>query len=485
MTVILAIEVLLMKRILVVDDDRTLRENLARELVSHGYEVHLAENGRDAVERVRNLEFSAVFLDVNMPVMNGIEALQEIKTISPETFCLMLTAYSDVKDAVTAIKYGAFDYLEKPIEIERLISLMAKAEAAESLVSDLQMSSPTIQFSEGREIVGSSAGIRKVFDVICKLAKVDTSVLIRGESGTGKELVARALHFNSQRKNGPFLAVNCAAIPEGLIESELFGHEKGAFTGADKKKIGKFQMAQGGTLFLDEIGDISPAVQVKLLRALQERVVMPVGSATETSIDCRIISATHRSLEDMIKTEKFRADLFYRLNILPIHLPALRERREDLRHLVEFIIKRFNKLHGRQIKGLNSRAFELVSQYSWPGNIRELENAIERAFILEPSEIICEDSLPEHIGGVTESIGDERKGATTEPDFEFEPLKEGSSSVLNFPELKEQFEREFIMKALRAYGGRINRTADATKMTKVTLLRKLERYGIDPKEYHH
>lgn len=475
-----------MQRLLVVDDDKTLRENLAQELAYHGYEVFLAENGQVAVEMVKTQSFSAVFLDVNMPVMNGIDALKKIKEVSPETFCLMLTAYSDVKDAVSAIKYGAFDYLEKPVETDRLLALVAKASAADALVKDLQLSSPSIQFAEGREIVGSSLGIRKVFDIIGKLSKVDTSVLIRGESGTGKELVARALHFNSPRKNGPFVAVNCAAIPEGLIESELFGHEKGAFTGADKKKLGKFQIAQGGTLFLDEIGDISSAVQVKLLRALQERSITPVGGSSEVSVDCRIISATHRPLEEMIRTEKFRSDLFYRLNILPIFLPSLRDRRDDLEGLIQFLISRFNKIHGRSIKGIDPKAFELLAAYSWPGNIRELENALERAFILESSDRIQVESLPEHFHEFTPKIevSEERKGAIRS-ELDFDVIKDSSDVALNFPELKEQFEREFIIKALKAYGGRINRTADATKMTKVTLLRKLERYAIDPKEFHH
>jgi len=471
-----------MKKILVVDDDKTLRETLAAELIFHGYEVDQAENGQDAVAKARAQTYSAVFLDVNMPIMGGIEALQLIKSQCPETFCLMLTAYSDVKDAVNAIKYGAFDYLEKPVETGRLISMLAKATAADALAQEVHFAAPSIQFPEGREIIGSSTGIRKVFDVIGKLAKVDTSVLIRGESGTGKELVARAVHFNSQRKNGPFIAVNCAAIPEGLIESELFGHEKGAFTGADKKKLGKFQLSHGGTLFLDEIGDISPAVQVKLLRALQERIVLPVGGNQEVAVDCRIISATHRPLEEMIKTEKFRSDLFYRLNILPINLPSLRERMDDLRGLLDFIVQRFNKIHGRSMKGAEPAVLSVLKGYSWPGNIRELENVIERCFILENTDLITLSSLPDHIYGQFDSSTEyERKGAE-KADIEFDDLS--GASELNFPELKEQFEREFILRALKAYGGRINRTAEATKMTKVTLLRKLEKYGIDPRDFH-
>ena len=236
----------------------------------------------------------------------------------------MLTAYSDVADAMTATRLGAYDYLEKPVENNRLLNMLERAREAKALVRKMAMSAPKVEFDQGREMVGSSSSIKKVFSIIDQLSKVDTSVLIRGESGTGKELVARAVHFNSERKSGPFVAVNLAAIPESLIESELFGHEKGSFTGADRKKAGKFSVAQGGTIFLDEIGDVSPAMQVKLLRVLQEKTFSPVGTSDEIKADVRIISATHRDLEDMIKTEQFRSDLFYRLNVLPICLPPLR-----------------------------------------------------------------------------------------------------------------------------------------------------------------
>jgi transcriptional regulator with PAS, ATPase and Fis domain len=283
---------------------------------------------------------------------------------------------------------------------------------------------------------------------------------------------------------GPFVAVNCAAIPENLIESELFGHEKGAFTGADRRKVGKFQFAEGGTIFLDEIGDISSQMQVKLLRVLQERVLTPVGGNQEIRVDVRVVAATNRPLEKMIETEQFRADLFYRLNVMPITLPPLRDRREDVLPLSEYMIQKFNKLHHRSMKGFEKRAMNAMRLYGWAGNIRELENVVEHAFICESSDMIRLESLPEHIqalvAGQKDGPGSPKPG---EPG-----AKEGTmlSNVaeLNYPALKEQFEREFLIRALKAFDGRVNQTAEHTQMTKVTLLRKLEKYGIDPKQYH-
>jgi transcriptional regulator with PAS, ATPase and Fis domain len=320
-----------------------------------------------------------------------------------------------------------------------------------------------------------------VFQVIYKLSKVDTSVLIRGESGTGKELVARALHYNSHRKRGPFVAVNCAAIPEYLIESELFGHEKGAFTGADKKKMGKFQYAQGGTLFLDEIGDISPSMQVKLLRVLQDKTFTSVGGLQEIKMEVRIIAATNRPLETMIENSQFRADLFYRLNVLPILLPPLRERIEDLPHLIQYMIHKYNALHRRQITHLDSQAFARLHAYHWPGNIRELENMIEHAFIMEPSAVITLASLPTHmLSARAPKLAVERSipqsaSLLTHPDLSLD---------LNYPVLKERFEKDFLIRALRTFSGKINQTAMHTKMTKLTLLRKLDKYGINPKDFY-
>lgn len=497
---------------LLVDDDSTLRLILRSVLEKRGFIVLEAEDGVMGVEMVeRHPDIGIVILDVNMPRLNGLEALSKIKAINPSIFCIIATAYSNMNDAITAIKHGAYDYLQKPVAPERLSKLLDKATTANNMVLEASFSAPKIEFDEGRSIVGGSSQLKQVFEVIYKLAKVDTSVLIRGESGTGKELVARALHYNSHRKHGPFVAINCAAIPESLIESELFGHEKGAFTGADRRKLGKFAQAEGGTLFLDEIGDISPGTQVKLLRVLQERCYSLVGGGQDVKTDVRIVAATHKPLEQMIKENKFRADLYYRLNVLPIQLPPLRDRREDIHDLCQYLLKKFNKSHRRKITAISDDAMKLLMNYSWPGNIRELENAVERAFIVESSDILQSSSFDlngsSHESSTPRATSDmdgtktnvmrnaayadevalERMSQSTQNAAAL-PTKRGFEFItdndeLNFPALKDRFEREFLIKALTAYKGRINQTAEATQMTKVTLLRKLQKYGIDAKDY--
>jgi DNA-binding NtrC family response regulator len=474
-----------MLRFLVVDDDDTLRLTLRKALEKEGYSVDEASDGFGAIAKVSaGQKYDVVLLDVNMPGISGIDALGKIKDIRPETVCIILTAYSNIQDAVVAIKNGAYDYIEKPVEMESLLQTIDSALKANTLVEVAAFSAPHLKIDDGRNMIGESNSMGKIFDLVYKLSKVETSVLIRGESGTGKELVARALHFNSHRKKGPFVAVNCGAIPENLIESELFGHEKGAFTGADKKKIGKFQFAQGGTIFLDEIGDITPQMQVKLLRVLQEKTFTPVGSNIEVKVDVRIISATNRPLEKLIKEGTFRSDLFYRLNVLPIMLPPLRERREDIQALVKYMIKKFNKIHGKNIKLIRDDALEALKNHSWPGNIRELENVIEHSFIIESGEEVTIGSLPAHFSqrGATLAEIDEGESIDVKPD-QMANLDLLSAEDLKYPVLKEKFEKEFIRKALKAFNGRINQTAEHTQMTKVTLLRKLEKYGINPKEY--
>lgn len=476
-------------RLLVVDDDATLRLAVRSALESRKYGVDEAEDGEQAVAMVKEKgPYDGVILDVNMPKLSGLDALAQIKDLAPSTFCIVLTAFTNIQDAVKATKLGAFDYLEKPIDGERLLQVIDNACEASQLVEQISFSAPTLEFDKGRKIIGSSGSIQKVFEIIHRLSKVETSVMIRGESGTGKELVARAVHFNSHRMKGPFVAVNCAAIPENLIESELFGHEKGAFTGADRRKIGKFQFAEGGTIFLDEIGDISQQMQVKLLRVLQERLFTPVGSNQEIKADVRVIAATNRPLEKMIDGGVFRSDLFYRLNVMPITLPSLRERREDVAPLAEYMVQKFNKLHSRSIKGFDKRALSALRLYGWPGNIRELENVIEHAFIIESNDVIRLESLPEHIEALVRKEGEEKGGKMGTPMPGEAGAPDGSmlSNVndLNYPQLKERFEREFLIRALKAFDGRVNQTAEHTQMTKVTLLRKLEKYGIDPKQYH-
>jgi DNA-binding NtrC family response regulator len=315
-----------------------------------------------------------------------------------------MTAHGNLQDAITAIKEGAYDYIEKPVQPERLIKIVQRSIEAREMVSRIAISNPIFDDDVESEFVGTSQKMREVFDLIYRLCKVDTTVLIRGENGTGKELVARAIHFNSPRKTGSFVAINCGAIPENLMESELFGHEKGSFTGAHERKIGKFQLANNGTIFLDEVAELKPDMQVKLLRVLQDRKFVPVGSNREVKTDARIIAATNRNLEKMIEDGFFREDLFYRLNVMPIFLPPLRDRSDDIAELIQYSIKRFSKQHGRTLSGINDDALKAMQNYRWPGNIRELENVIERAFIVENSERISLSSLPDVVRHTKENL---------------------------------------------------------------------------------
>ncbi len=508
-----------MFKVLVVDDDADLRLTVSSALSENHYSVEQARDGEEAVNRVRAGKFDLVLLDVNMPRMSGMEALKEIKAHDPSIIVIMLTAFSNVRDAVESTKEGAYNYLEKPIKAENLVYLVDKALRAHRMVKNIALSSPMIKLPNGTEFIGQSTEMKRVFSVIDKLSRVDTAVLIRGESGTGKELVASALHYNSPRKDNRFVTINCSAIPDTLIESEFFGHEKGAFTGADSRKIGKFQYADGGTLFLDEIGDIAPAMQVKLLRALQEKRFTPIGSNREVEVNVRIVAATNRPLEEMIKKAEFREDLFYRLNVLPIHLPPLRERKNDIKHLSEYFIEKFNAQYLKNISGFAPEAMELLMNHAWPGNIRELENVIEHSFVIETQTQLTPASLPETLTGKSLTRSNARPGLTTAFDDEAsddlsdldgdedisrelisgEILATGTANGpsfqmdskgftldinrLDFQANKEEFERRFLISALKAFKGRINQTALHANIPKKTLLRKLQKYGINARDY--
>lgn len=462
--------------ILVVDDQKELRDQILCILKDRGYQVAEASDGREAADILKTKEFALILCDVQMPHMTGMELLKHIRQEEYSTMIALITAHGNVRDAVEAIREGAFDYVEKPIDEQKLMDMVEKAQRAYEMVEKLQYSAPVMSSGEGREFVGSSRSMKNVFQMVEKLTRVSTSVLIRGENGTGKELVARAIHYNSPRKEGPFVAVNCAAIPENLIESELFGHEKGAFTGADQRHIGKFQFAARGTLFLDEIGDTSLATQVKLLRVLQEHTFTPVGSNREVKADVRIIAATNRDLEKLIKDGKFREDLYYRLNVMPIFLPSLRERKADIPSLVLHFIEKFNKEHQNRIKGITPEALQVFESYHWPGNIRELENAMEHAFVIENTSMITIFSLPEYIRKASRKVH--------EPKYE----RQASQGGLNFTGMdwdsgKEAFEREFIVQALKNSKGKINLASEQSNIPKNTLLRKIKKYNIIPKEY--
>jgi DNA-binding NtrC family response regulator len=513
-----------MLKVLVVDDDQALRLSVRSALESaKKFNIEEAFDGVNAIEKlkaapVNTRPYDIVILDVDMPRKNGLQTLKEIKEMDPGIICIVLTAHATVEVAVQAVKDGAYNFLSKPISSEDLINLIDKAINAHSLISTLAVSSPVF-VDEGRKIIGNTSQMQKIFNVIHKLAKVDTPVLIRGASGTGKELVAKAVHFNSARKDEKFVAINCSAIPENLFESELFGHEKGSFTGAGERKIGKFQYAEGGTLFLDEVGDMPQLMQVKILRVLQEKVFTPVGSNREIPSNVRIIAATNRPLEDMMKDGRFREDLFYRLNVVPIFLPQLCDRKDDLEVLIHIFIRKFNQVHNKRITGCSNEAMSVLKKYNWPGNIRELENVIEHSFVLESTNKLTLGSLPE---AVLEAVGvnlmeaieliqsqseSVKKSAQafsdteidSENDFDIDSelsddgMEDSSdedismdispNGLLDFNAQKEEFEKQFIIKALKTFKGRINQTAIHANIPKKTLLRKIEKYGIVAKDY--
>jgi DNA-binding NtrC family response regulator len=480
-----------MRKILVVDDDADLRMTVTSALAEGQYQVDQAQDGEEAVNRVKAGQYDLVLMDVNMPKMSGIDALKEIKEHDPSIMVIILTAFSNIRDAIESTRLGAFNYLEKPVRSDNLVYMIDQAFRSQNMVKTLSYSAPVFNLPSGNEFVGESNEMKKIFSVIDRLARVDTAVLIRGESGTGKELVAQSLHYNGPRKDNRFVAVNCSAVPETLMESEFFGHEKGAFTGADSRKIGKFQYAEGGTLFLDEIGEIPPSMQVKLLRVLQEKKFTPVGSNREIEMNVRIVAATNRDLEAMVKDGSFREDLFYRLNVLPIKLPPLRERKNDIESLSRYFIDKFNLRYKKQIKGLTEDALSALKAHRWPGNIRELENVLEHAFVLESGGMISLEALPEKLRALAKPILD-----SSEDDVAEISLEDGSVPMdgeamsfrmsiqkLDFQASKEEFEKQFLINALRAFRGKINQTALHANIPKKTLLRKLEKYGITARDY--
>jgi two-component system response regulator AtoC len=463
--------------VLIVDDEPELRKSVAAVLNStnpeYSFTIFEASNGREALDRVstslKSGAFDLVLMDVRMPEMDGLEALAKIKALDPRIFVVIMTAHSNLQDAVKAIRDGAYDYVEKPVQPEKLSQIVKKAIETQEMVSSLALSAPVLDDDVDTEFVGSSQKMREIFDLVNRLSQVDTTVLIRGENGTGKELVASAIHFNSPRKHGEFVAINCGAIPESLMESELFGHEKGAFTGAIERKIGKFQLANKGTIFLDEIAELKPDMQVKLLRVLQERRFTPVGGSREISTNARVIAATNRNLEKMIEEYSFREDLFYRLNVMPIFLPPLRDRLDDLENLVNYFVRRFNKKMSRQIQGLAPETLELLRKYRWPGNIRELENTVEHSFVIENSTWLTPSSLPDNL----------RLFSQRQVEFD---LSGSYSGPLDFDHFKEKTEKEFIVQALKANKGRINQTVAHAGIPKNTLLRKIKKYSINVRE---
>ncbi|HEB1227986.1 TPA: sigma-54-dependent response regulator transcription factor ZraR [Escherichia albertii] len=434
--------------ILVVDDDISHCTILQALLRGWGYNVALANSGRQALAQVREQVFDLVLCDVRMAEMDGIATLKEIKALNPAIPVLIMTAYSSVETAVEALKTGALDYLIKPLDFDNLQATLEKALAHTHCV-DAEM--PAVSASQFG-MVGKSAVMQHLLSEIALVAPSEATVLIHGDSGTGKELVARAIHASSARREKPLVALNCAALNESLLESELFGHEKGAFTGADKRREGRFVEADGGTLFLDEIGDISPMMQVRLLRAIQEREVQRVGSNQTIPVDVRLIAATHRDLAEEVNAGRFRQDLYYRLNVVAIEVPSLRQRREDIPLLADHFLQRFAERNRKAVKGFAPQAMDLLIHYDWPGNIRELENAVERAVVLLTGEYISERELPLAIAGTPIPMAQSQ---------DIQPLVE--------------VEKEVILAALEKTGGNKTEAARQLGITRKTLLAKLLR----------
>jgi DNA-binding NtrC family response regulator len=446
-------------KILVVDDEDIIRDSLFYVLEKEGYEVQKAENGKTAYEKMLGEHFDLVITDIEMPVMKGTELLEKIKTLNVQTSVIIITAFGSLETAITALRNGASDYILKPVEFDELLFKAKKLfEIRDLLLENRVLRDEIHRKYDFENIIGKSASIKKVYEMIEAVAETDSTILISGNSGTGKELVARALHYKSHRKNKPFIAVNCGAISENLIESELFGHKRGAFTGAISDKDGYMKAANGGTLFLDEISEMPPQLQVKLLRSIQEKEYTPVGTTVSLSVNTRFIATTNRNLEDEVKAGRFREDLFYRINVVEIHLPSLKEREEDIPLLADHFLNKCRKDLNKNIRGIDNEAMRAILAHEWKGEVRELENIIERAVIFCKSDLISLPDLPQSFRPKQE-----------ETDISF------SGSL---DESVRKFERDFILHALESNDNNKEKTADAMKVGLSTLYRKLKELDI-------
>jgi len=439
-------------KILVVDDEAPIREMIKKGLSQMGgFNVEVAPNGLEAIEKLEKEIFDLVLTDLMMPEMDGLELLKTIKGTRPEIMVIMMTAYGSIETAVEAMKIGANDYITKPIDLNELLIHISKVQKESILLRENRLLRMEVRKKfEFSNIIGKSKKMQEVFSLIEKVAPGSSTVMIYGGSGTGKELVAKAIHYNSPRADRPFIPFNCGAIPETLVESELFGHTKGAFTGAIQAKRGLFEEANGGTLFLDEISSILPSVQVKLLRVLQEKEVMKVGSTERTKVDARMIAATNENLEENMKQGKFREDLFYRLHVFPISLPDLKERKEDIPLLAYYFLDRYSKEAKKEIKGISKGAMKLLLEYHWPGNVRELENTIERAVIMTDQDYLVPNDFPKDlIEGFSEMI------------------KRGVKDRKSLDDIKS----EYIIEILKEVGGNKRIASEILKVNPRTLYR--------------
>jgi two-component system, NtrC family, nitrogen regulation response regulator NtrX len=454
--------------ILIVDDEEGIRSSLAGILEDEGYRTVCAADGVDALALCERELPALVLLDIWMPRLDGIETLKRLKEQHPSLNVIMMSGHGTIETAVKSTKLGAYDFIEKPLSLEKVVVTVENALAMTRLKEENASLRGLVQ--QNHEMLGTSAAMVRLKEQILMVAPTNASVLITGENGTGKELVARSVHFHSQRRDKPFIEVNCAAIPEELIESELFGHERGAFTGAVAQKKGKFDLADGGTLFLDEIGDMSLKTQAKVLRILQERKFERVGGTRTLEVDVRIVAATNKLLDEEIKNGTFREDLYYRLNVVPFKVPPLRERREDIAMLAEHFLVTFCRREGREPKLIVPEAMEELKRYDWPGNVRELKNIVERLVIMTPGRTVSLNQLPDYLRAGAN--GKETGGGRLDSVLELSSLREA----------REEFEREFIIQKLEENDWNVSKTAEAIELERSNLHRKIKSYGIDMKK---
>ena len=452
--------------ILVVDDEIELREGIASHLNQEGYEIQQASNGEDALALLKETPFDILITDMKLPGINGNTVLQEALSIYPELIGIIITGYGTVESAVQAMKNGAYDYIAKPFQLMEVSLLVRQAlERRRLRQENAYLKTQLKEKYRFENIIGNSKPMQEIFQLVETIATTNSTVLITGETGTGKELIARAIHFNSLRKDQKIVSINCGAIPETLLESELFGHVKGAFTGAHQTRIGRFEQAHKGTIFLDEIATMSPALQVKLLRVLQEREFERVGGMETIKVDVRIIAATSADLKEMVERNEFRSDLYYRLNVIPIHLPALRDRREDIPLLTKHFVKKYCQNSNMEIKTVAQEGMKMLMNYSWPGNIRQLENAIERAVaLLGPRNVILPSDLPAEVQKTSANLF---LSEIYIPD-------EG----VNFNTEVSNVEKELIMQSLRKSGGNKKQAAKLLNLKRTTLIEKLKRLNL-------
>jgi DNA-binding NtrC family response regulator len=440
------------RTILIVDDEKIVRDSLFHWFEEEGYGVFLAEDGETALKNFDKGKYDLMLVDMKMPGMSGLELLDKTREIDPDCIFIMITAFASVPSAIKALKNGAYDYITKPIDPDELAHIVEKAINQKELKDEnTKLKDKIDEIIKPDNLIGESRQMKKIFDLINTVSQTDTTVMIRGESGTGKELVAKAIHINSRRKYFPIITVNCGALAESLLESELFGHEKGAFTGAHYKRKGKFEMADGGTIFLDEIGSVTPKMQVELLRVIETKHFSRVGGNETIKSDFRVIAATNEPLENLLKEGKFREDLYYRLNVFSIFIPPLRERRDDIPILAYYFLNKFNESMNKNIKNISNEAMEFLVNYDWPGNVRELENAVERSLVVGKTDSVYIEDLPFHISP--------------------NRIDDGDITLASM-------EKKHILNILEDNNWNISRSAEKLQIDRVTLYNKINKYGL-------